>query len=237
MGSLAKKWRQLVNSRKFASIGKKCNLKGSQLEVDGHVELGDFCRIRNNVILRTSKEGKIILDTYSGISYNCFFEARTVIKIGRFTGIAEFCVIRDTNHSVLGTSDHWRLTPYISDPIVIGESCLIGSTCYICPGVAIGDGAVVAQHSVVTKDIGPMEIWAGNPARRVAHRVNGIPESMKARYGDLLDRFGVRKNRHGFQEELDEVAELALQGINRAAEERDQLRLLFETDGPAEKED
>lgn len=230
MSAIGKKWWQFVNSRKFARIGKHCSVKGRFLEVDGHVELGDHCKIRNNVILRTSAGGKIIFDTYSGVSYNCFLEARTIIKIGRFTGIAEFSVVRDTNHAVIGTADHWRLTPYISQPIVIGESCMIGSNCYICPGVAIGDGSIVAQHSVVTKDIGPLEIWAGNPARKVAHRVRGVPETMRVRYQDLLDRFGLRQNRNGFQEELDAVVETALQGINRAAEERDRLCSLFETD-------
>jgi acetyltransferase-like isoleucine patch superfamily enzyme len=212
-------------------------LKGRFLEVDGHVELGDYCKIRNNAILRTTGGGKILFETYAGISYNCFIEARTVIKIGRFTGIAEFTVIRDTNHAVLGTADHWRLTPYISQPIVIGDSCLIGSHCYICPGVAIGDGAVVAQHSVITKDIGPLEVWAGNPARKVAHRVHGVAESMQTRYQDLLNRYGLRLNRHGFQEEAEKVSEMALQGINRAAEERDQLMALFEMQEQTGKQD
>lgn len=232
MGTLSNKWRQFVNERKFVRVGKKCSLKGRFLEIDGHVELADFCKIRNNVIMRTTAGGKILLDTYAGISYNCFFEARTIIKIGRFTGIAEFTVIRDTNHAVLGTADHWRLTPYISQPIVIGDSCMIGSSCYICPGVAIGDGAVVAQHSVVTKDIGPLEVWAGNPARKVAHRVNGVPESMKTRYQELLSRFGLRENRHGFQKEAQEISEAALQGVNHAAEERDRLLALFEENPP-----
>ncbi|NLV45601.1 MAG: acyltransferase [Candidatus Hydrogenedentes bacterium] len=237
MSGFSKKWRQFVNSRKFARVGKNCSLKGRQLEVDGHVELGDYCKIRNNVIFRTNGGGKILLDTYSGVSYNCFLEARTIIKIGRFSGIAEFSVIRDTNHAVIGTADHWRLTPYISQPIVIGESCMIGSNCYICPGVAIGDGSIVAQHSVVTKDIGPLEIWAGNPARKVAHRVKGVSDSMKSRYEDLLNRYGLRQNRNGFQEELDAVVEVALQGVNRAAEERDRLLALFEADAPENREE
>lgn len=227
MSRLANNWRNFVNRRKFAVIGKKCSLKGQFLEIDGHVELGDFCRIRNNVIMRTSGGGKIILGTYSGLSYNCFLEARTIIKIGNYTGIAEFTVIRDTNHAVLGTIDHWRLTPYISAPIVIGDACLIGSSCYIAPGVAIGDGAVIAQNSVVTKDVGPLEIWAGNPARKVAHRVKGLPESMLTRYEELLKRFGLRENRFGYHEDAKRVAEEALDGVNRAAIERDELAALF----------
>ncbi|NLN93216.1 MAG: acyltransferase [Candidatus Hydrogenedens sp.] len=234
MSRLANNWRNFVNRRKFAVIGKKCSLKGQFLEIDGHVELGDYCRIRNNVIMRTSGGGKIIFGTYSGLSYNCFLEARTIIKIGNYTGIAEFTVIRDTNHAVLGTIDHWRLTPYISAPIVIGDACLIGSSCYIAPGVAIGDGAVIAQNSVVTKDVGPLEIWAGNPARKVAHRVKGLPDTMLKRYEELLKRYGLRENRFGFHEDAAKVAEAALDGVNRAALERDELAALF--DAPENEE-
>lgn len=37
-------------------------------------------------------------------------------------------------------------------------------------GVTIGDGAVIGAGSVVTKDVGPYEIWAGNPARFIRKR-------------------------------------------------------------------
>lgn len=37
-------------------------------------------------------------------------------------------------------------------------------------GVTIGNGAVIGAGSVVTKDVGPYEIWAGNPARYIRKR-------------------------------------------------------------------
>lgn len=37
-------------------------------------------------------------------------------------------------------------------------------------GVTIGDGAVIGAGSIVTKDVGPYEIWAGNPARFIRKR-------------------------------------------------------------------
>jgi acetyltransferase-like isoleucine patch superfamily enzyme len=46
----------------------------------------------------------------------------------------------------------------------IGNDVWIGHGAYICAGVSIGDGAIVAAHSVVTKDVPPYAVVAGNPA-------------------------------------------------------------------------
>ncbi len=215
-------YRTVKHGMKFAKLGKHCRFPGKYLEIDGHVELGDNCRIRDNVIMRTQGDGKIVFGTCSGCSYYCILEATKMIKIGRFTGIAEFCVLRDTNHMVFGTDRHWRITPHIAEPIVIGDSCIILSRCYIGPGVAIGDGAVIAPNSVVTKDVGPYEVWAGNPAKRIAHRTKGpVAKAMLERYKGLVDMAGYKDDRHGYDDE--DVRAAAASGINRAAEERDRL--------------
>jgi acetyltransferase-like isoleucine patch superfamily enzyme len=50
-------------------------------------------------------------------------------------------------------------------PIVIGRYVWIGFEVCVLPGVTIGDGAIVAARSVVTTDVPPYSIVAGNPAR------------------------------------------------------------------------
>ena len=50
-------------------------------------------------------------------------------------------------------------------PIVIKDNVWIGGNVVILPGVTIGDGAVIGAGSVVTKDVDPMTIVAGNPAK------------------------------------------------------------------------
>ena len=52
-------------------------------------------------------------------------------------------------------------------PITIGDHVLIGARCIILKGVTIGEGAVVAAGSIVTKDVEPHTLVAGNPARFV----------------------------------------------------------------------
>ena len=222
MKKLVRRYRSWRHGRKFVAAGRGCRFQGRELEVDGHVELGERVKIRNSVILRTNGDGRILIGDRTGISYYCYFEATQCIRIGRFTGIAEFTVIRDTNHLVFGTAAHWRLTPHIAEPIVIGDAVMITSRCYIGPGVAIGDGAVVAPGSFVTKDIGPLEVWGGNPARKLGHRTKGgVAESMRKRYGPLLET--LETDQGPYQDDLAAIAAGAEEGANRAARERDRL--------------
>lgn len=47
----------------------------------------------------------------------------------------------------------------------IGARCFIGARSIILPGVRIGDGSIVGSGSVVTRDVPPASMVAGNPAR------------------------------------------------------------------------
>jgi virginiamycin A acetyltransferase len=59
--------------------------------------------------------------------------------------------------------------PYKGDTIV-GNDVWIGYKATIMAGVTIGDGAIVAAHSVVTKEVAPYTIVGGNPAREIRKR-------------------------------------------------------------------
>lgn len=54
--------------------------------------------------------------------------------------------------------------------VVIGHDVWLGSGCMILSGVTVGHGAVVAARAVVTRDVPPYAVVAGNPARVVRHR-------------------------------------------------------------------
>jgi len=55
-------------------------------------------------------------------------------------------------------------------PVVIGNDVVVGYEALILSGVTIGDGAIVASRAVVTKDVEPYSIVAGNPARLMKYR-------------------------------------------------------------------
>ena len=73
------------------------------------------------------------------------------------------------------------LTHYL-DPSVKGrifrmgevhiDEVFIGINVVICNSVTIGKGAIVGAGSIVTKDIPPYQVWAGNPARYIKDRVH-----------------------------------------------------------------
>ena len=60
-------------------------------------------------------------------------------------------------------------------PVHIGKNAWIGAGATVLPGVTVGDNAVVGAASVVTRDVAPDTIVAGNPARFV-RRIESRPE-------------------------------------------------------------
>lgn len=55
--------------------------------------------------------------------------------------------------------------PETGKPITIGEDCWLGGNVIVLPGITIGKGSTVGAGSVVTKDVEPYTLVAGNPAR------------------------------------------------------------------------
>jgi len=60
--------------------------------------------------------------------------------------------------------------PLQTSPIHIGRDVFVGARAFILPGVRVGDGAIVGACSVVTKDVAPSAIVAGNPAKVIGTR-------------------------------------------------------------------
>lgn len=52
-------------------------------------------------------------------------------------------------------------------PVTIEKNCHVGCNCIILPGVTVGESSIVAAGAVVTKDVPPHSVVAGNPAKIV----------------------------------------------------------------------
>jgi len=70
---------------------------------------------------------------------------------------------------------------------IIGNDVWIGAEAMILPGVQIEDGAVIGARSLITKNIGPYEIWGGNPACLIKKRFSDmhIQKLLKIKWWDL----------------------------------------------------
>ena len=54
--------------------------------------------------------------------------------------------------------------------VIIEDDVFIGMNTIICNSVTIGRGAIIGAGSIITKDIPPYQVWAGNPAHYIKHR-------------------------------------------------------------------
>lgn len=91
----------------------------------------------------------------------CTFFGRGGITIGNGVFIGPKCNLITINHDA---NPENRSATY-GRPIVIEDNVWIGINSTVLPGVRIGYGAIIGAQSVVTHDVPPMTVVAGNPAR------------------------------------------------------------------------
>ena len=167
-----------------------------------------FCK----PIVRSSKISKkaavwnnslIINSEINDYSYVSDHTSIYYTKIGKFCSISSYCAIGGASHPIdfVSTSPvflegrnamntHFAKLPYKPyKKTQIGNDVWIGTHCCIKSGISIGDGSVVGMGSVVIKDIGSYEIWAGNPARFIRKRFKNedIVELQKYQWWNMND--------------------------------------------------
>ena len=126
--------------------------------------LGRGSTIHTNV--RINHSYRITAGQYLNINWGTLIDGRGGIEIGDYALIGPGVYIGSTNHIINPTRGEPRaLQNHTDQPVKIGSNTWIGANCMICPGVTIGDNSIVAAGSVVTRDVPPMVLAAGNPAK------------------------------------------------------------------------
>lgn len=95
------------------------------------------------------------------INSGCKFQDQGGITIGDDVLIGHNCVIATLNHVM----DPDRRADMTAAPVKIGNKVWVGANVTILQGVTIGDGAIIAAGAVVTKDVPPLTMAGGVPAR------------------------------------------------------------------------
>ncbi len=99
------------------------------------------------------------------VNYDCTFLDEAPIRIGARSLIGPQVGIYTAQHPI---DPEVRSQGYeTAAGVTIGEDVWVGGHSTILPGVTIGDGAIIGAGAVVTRDVAPRTIVAGNPARPI----------------------------------------------------------------------
>lgn len=140
--------------------------KNSELETKGHVDLGAGVR------LMAGQGAKVSIGNGTFISGNSLIVCAKSIEIGENCAISWDVQIMDTDfHKFVDNEKQEK--PFIK-PIKIGNHVWVGSRVTILKGVQIGDGAVIAAGSVVTKDVPAKCVVGGNPAKVIKENIDWV---------------------------------------------------------------
>jgi acetyltransferase-like isoleucine patch superfamily enzyme len=126
--------------------------------------------VRLSKSARFTHAQKIHLGEWVHVGKLCYLNGEGGIEIGDGTIFAPEVVILSSTHRYKQDN----LIPYDEHdefrPVKIGKAVWLGYRSMIVPGVTIGDGAIVAMGSVVTKDVPDGAIVGGNPAKIISQR-------------------------------------------------------------------
>jgi len=131
------------------------------------ISIGYKTKIESGLVIYAPT--KIVIGQHTIINRNCTLEARGTIKIGDNVSISEHCSFFTSSHDPQSADFAW-----IKKPIIIEDYVWIGAHALLLQGVTIGKGAVVGAGSIVTKDVEPFTIVAGNPAKQIGKRVTEL---------------------------------------------------------------
>ncbi|PWR18217.1 galactoside O-acetyltransferase [Zavarzinia compransoris] len=176
--------------------GRNSRVGGAHVDVRNYREnrpylrVGDNCDISGTYVFERGC-GQITIGDGTSIGGHCLLICSQPegIHIGRNTMLSWDVVVMDSNaHSLdrglrendptdwltgstvgsLGAFKNWY--DVAAGPVRIGDGVWIGFGTTIMKGVTIGDGAIVASQSVVTKDVPPYCVVGGNPAQVLSRR-------------------------------------------------------------------
>jgi len=113
---------------------------------------------------------KIELGNDVDLAWGVIITTNGGVSIGDRTLVGYNSVILSRNHTIPENKGQMFSAGHIPAPVNIKNDVWIGANCTILPGVKIGEGAIIAAGSVVTKDVDAFTIVAGNPAKLIRKR-------------------------------------------------------------------
>jgi acetyltransferase-like isoleucine patch superfamily enzyme len=136
--------------------------------------IAENCQFYGGVRIEVGPLALVRIGNGTFINRNTLIVAEQEVIIGKKCRISWDVVIMDTDQHPLNTPETIR------KPVVIKDKAWIGCRSIILKGVTIGEGAVIAAGSVVTKDVPAFTIYGGAPAKFIGERKRNITYAIGA---------------------------------------------------------
>lgn len=126
----------------FVRVMKNTTFAKMNINIGNNVQFGQYCNVAHNVVFKNN-----------------------ILMAGRVCFIGKNDHVFDTPGEYIWNGERGE-----DGVCTVNTDVWIGHGCTVVGGVDIGQGAIVAAGSVVTKDIPPCEIWGGVPAKKIRDR-------------------------------------------------------------------
>lgn len=137
------------------------------------IRVGEHSRIDGMVKLEGG-QGLVIGKHVHIASFSHINVGGGIVEFGDHSGCSSHVVIGsgmpDLHYLHISAADPEEHRHPVHLKTVIGKHVVIFAGAVICPGMTIGDGAIIAAGAVVNRDVPPMELWGGVPAKRLRRR-------------------------------------------------------------------
>ncbi len=166
MSALRKRWVLLRHPHVRISFGEGVYLgPGFSLHMSegGEFIVGSGVEFRRNFRCEIWGSGRVVIGADSFLTYDVIIACSTTIEIGERVGIGQAAFVVDGNHRYRNVDVPFLDRGYSTRPLRIADDVAIHSKCTIIAD--IGEHAVIAANSVVTKAVPAFTLAGGVPAR------------------------------------------------------------------------
>ncbi|MDI9479419.1 MAG: acyltransferase [Syntrophomonadaceae bacterium] len=158
--------------RHLTSCGKNLRARNPGLLFLGEgseVHIGDNVLLERDVRISTGTNARVYIGDNSYLGDGCNLLAVKELRIGKGCSISWHVLFMDTSSHPLAFAGEKMETKIA--PIIVEDHVWIGCRAVILKGVTVGEGSIIANNAVVTKDVPPRTMVAGNPARVIKEDV------------------------------------------------------------------
>lgn len=183
-------WRVFESFEKAAVIGEGLRLslhaRVINKNAEKRVRIGDNCAIRG--VIRCNPGAEVVIGDLVYVGDGVVMDAMTRIEIGSHTLIAHGVQILDNDNHPTDAEEraaHFEAILGITKrkdfnigtaPVSIGRRCWLGFNTAVMKGVTIGEDSIAASGSMVLKDVPPLSVVGGNPAKVIKSLASPSPK-------------------------------------------------------------